>query len=61
MKGENSITSYYIVLTFKLAKTRLLIKEILVFCSTGYILFMDDNCEHKVVNSDDGFVNSDDG
>ena len=54
MKGENSITSYYIVLTFKLAKIRLLIKEILVFCSTGYILFMDDNCEHKVVNSDDG-------
>ena len=29
MKGQNCITSYYVVLTFKLAKIRWLVKEIL--------------------------------
>ena len=42
MKGENSITSYCIVLMFKLAEIRWLFKEILVFWSIGYRLFMDD-------------------
>ena len=34
--------------------TRWLVKEVLVFSSTGYILFMDDGSEHKVDYSDDG-------
>ena len=39
MKGENSITAYCVVLTFKLEKVPWLVKEILVFWSTGYVLF----------------------
>ena len=35
IKGENSITSYRIVLTFKLAKIRWLVKEILVSKAVG--------------------------
>ena len=35
MKGENSITSYCVVLMFKLAKIQWLIKEILVFKALG--------------------------
>ena len=49
MKRENPITSYCVVLTFKSAKMRWLINEILVVWSTGCILFMDDDREHKVV------------
>ena len=55
MKGENSITSYCVVVTFKSAKIRWLVKEILVFCNTGYILSMDDDSERKVDDSDDGW------
>ena len=39
IKGENPITSYCIVLTFKSAKMRWLVKEIWVFWSIGYVYF----------------------
>ena len=48
MKGENSITSFCVVLTFKWAKIWCLVKEILVFCRIWSILFMDDVSEHKI-------------
>ena len=56
MQGEISITSYCIVLTFKSVKMRWLVKEILIFLSIGYMLFMDNDSEHKVDDSDDGQV-----
>ena len=56
MKGENFITSYCIVLTFKSAKIWQLVKEILVFWSIGYILFMGDDSKYKVDNSDNRWV-----
>ena len=55
-KGDNSITSYCIVLTFILAEIWWLVKEILVFWSIGYILFMDYDSKHKVDDLDDGWV-----
>ena len=55
-KGENFITSYCAVLTFKLVKIWWLVKEILVFWSIGYILFVDDDNGRKVDDSDDGWV-----
>ena len=57
MKGENSITSYCVVLKFKSAKIEQLVKEILVSeALIGYILFMDYDSEHKVDDSDNGCV-----
>ena len=56
MKGENSITSYCIVLMYKLAKIWWLIIEIWVFWSIWYMLYMDDDSEHNVDDSDDGWV-----
>ena len=55
MKGENFITSYCIVLSFKLAKIRWLVKMI-VFWSVRRILFMNDDSRHEVDDADDGWV-----
>ena len=54
-KGRE-LTSYCVVLTFKSAEIWWLFKEKLIFLSIGYKLFMDDDSEHKVNNSDDGWV-----
>ena len=56
MKGENCITSYCVVLSFKSAKLRWLVKKKRVFYSIGCILFMDDDTERKVDDSVDGGV-----
>ena len=56
MKGENSIISYGVILTFESAKILWLVTEILVFQSTGYKLFMADDSEHKIDDSGDGWV-----
>ena len=56
MKGENSITSYGINLTFKMEKIWWLVKEILVFWSIEYTTFMHDDSEHKVDDSDDRWM-----
>ena len=47
-REKTLISSYRIDLTFKWAKKLWLVKEILAFCSIGYILFMDDDSEYKV-------------
>ena len=54
MNGENCITSYCVVLSFKSAKLRWLVKKKRVFYSIGCILFMDDDTERKVDDVDDG-------
>ena len=56
VKGENFTTFYCIVLTFRLAKIQWLAKEIFVFLSVGYVLFMDDDSRRKVDYLDDGWV-----
>ena len=56
MKGENSTTSFCIVLTFKSMEIHWLFKKILVFWSIGYRLYMDVDSEHKVADSDDGWL-----
>ena len=56
MKGDNSITYSGVVLTFKSVKVQWLVKEILVFWSIGYIRFIGDDSEHKVDDSDDGWM-----
>ena len=48
MKGENSVTSCCVMLMFKLAKIRWLVKEILVLFKIGYSLFIDDDSKPEV-------------
>ena len=56
MKGKNSITSYCTVLTFKSEKNMMASQRNISFWSIGYMLFMDYDSEHKVDDSDDGWV-----
>ena len=57
MKGESSITSYCIVLTFKSVKIWWLVKEILVFfLALDVYFFMADDSEEKVDDLDDAWV-----
>ena len=56
MKGDNSVTSYCVVLMFKLAEIWWLFKEIFVFWSIGYMLCVDADSEYTVDDSDDGWV-----
>ena len=56
IKGQHSNTSYCILLMFKSAEMRRLFKDILVFYSTGYRLFIDIDSQHKVDDSDNGWV-----
>ena len=56
MKGENSITCYYIVLMFKLAKIQCSQRNISFLKHWIYFFLMDDDSKHKVDDSDDGWM-----
>ena len=53
MKGENSTTSSAVGLRFNWV--RWLVRELLVFWSTGHRFWMDYDSEHKSDDSDNGW------
>ena len=56
MKGVNSYHLLRYSFNIQISKTMMASQSSISFGSIGYILYMDDDSEHKVDDSDDGWV-----